>query len=71
MATWEGVQLAPSHYPGRDRVLALAAVLKMAYGKEYILAGRVKYTTLPLAEQAAKYQWFKRFYDNTVMKGLP
>lgn len=81
MAPWEGVRLAPSHYPGRDRVLALAATVKMLYGIEFTLPlykhgdkskrKTNKYTDLSDNIQSVYYQDFKRFYDYAVMKGLP
>ena len=73
MAPWEGVPLAPRHWPGRDKVLALAAVLKMVCGREFEVAIRsperngkrtiAKYMDLNEATQRLTYFRFKDYYD--------
>ena len=78
MTHWEGVKLAPNHWPGRDKVLALAATLKLMFGVEYKITIKVRgqkevvYTYLQLSEdkQRSDYKHFKMHYDKYMMRLL-
>ena len=75
---WEGVPLAPRHWPGQARVLTLAATLKLMFGIEFSVVLRpergkrtmVKYTQLPLEVQVRNYYQFKAFYDQLIQRTL-
>lgn len=77
MTHWEGVQLAPNRWPGRDKVLVLAATLKLVCGVEYkyYKARRrgdgpkyTLYTSMDEADQRVLYPVFKSFYDKHMMR---
>ncbi len=79
MTHWEGVKLAPNHWPGRDKVLALAATLKLMFGEEFTFYTQVRagakriahnYVLLDEGEQQRYYQQFKRYYDKHMMRLL-
>jgi hypothetical protein len=75
---WEGVKLAPNRWPGRDKVLALAATLKLMFGDEYKITITVRgqkevtYSYALLSEDAQHYhyEYFKRYYDKHMMRLL-
>ena len=75
---WDGVPLAPRHWPGKARVLTLTATLKLIYGKEFEVELRtsrygrtkVKYTDLTDGHIVKFYPEFKAFYDNTIQRTL-
>jgi hypothetical protein len=75
---WEGVKLAPNHWPGRDKVIALAATLKLMFGVEYKITIKVRgqkevvYTYLQLSEdkQRSDYKHFKWYYNKHMMRLL-
>jgi hypothetical protein len=75
---WEGVKLAPNHWPGRDKVIALAATLKLMFGDEYKITIKVRgqkevtYSYVQLSEdkQRNDYKHFKRYYDKHMMRLL-
>lgn len=75
---WEGVPLAPHHWPGQARVLALAATLRLMFGVEMEIIlrpdkgkrNKVKYTDLPLDRQVQQYRWFKEYYDTYIQRTL-
>lgn len=79
MTHWDGVQLAPNHWPGRDKVLALAATLKLVCGVEYKFYSLTQarkiakkeyhnYILLHESEQRVRYPQFKSFYDKHMMR---
>lgn len=79
MTHWDGVKLAPNHWPGRDKVLALAATLKLMFGEEYKFYTQVRkgakkehhsYMLLQEGEQRFYYRQFKQFYDKQIMRLL-
>lgn len=77
---WDGVKLAPNHYPGQAGVLTLAATLKLIFGVEFDVAlhpaksgGKrtiVKYTSLDEATQRMTYLRFKLYYDSIMIRTL-
>jgi len=76
---WEGVKLAPNYWPGRDKVLALAATLKLMFGEEFTFyTARRKgekgvahnYVLLNEGEQRHYYYKFKLYYDKHMMRLL-
>jgi hypothetical protein len=76
---WEGVKMAPNHWPGRDKVLALAATLKLMFGEEFTFYTQVRagtkriahnYVLLHEGEQRHYYYKFKLFYDKHMMRLL-
>ncbi len=78
MTHWEGVKLAPNHWPGRDKVLALAATLKLMFGEEYKITIEVRgqkevtYSYVQLSEDKQRHDYghFKRYYDKHMMRLL-
>lgn len=78
MTHWGGVKLAPNHWPGRDKVLALAATLKLMFGDEYKITIKVRgqkevvysYTLLSEDAQRYHYKYFKMYYDKHMMRLL-
>ena len=75
---WEGVPLAPRHWPGKARVLTLAATLKLIYGKEFEIIlrpakggrSKVKYTDLTDGHIVKFYPEFKDYYDHIIQRTL-
>ena len=78
---WEGVPLAPRHWPGQARVLTLASTLKLMFGKDFeIIRGivrhaeggryKIKYTDLPLDRQVEFYRQFRDYYDHNIQRTL-
>lgn len=75
---WEGVPLAPRHWPGSPTVLTLAATLKLMFNRELEVVlcpskgGRtlVKYTDLPLDRQVQFYRQFRDYYDHIIQRTL-
>ena len=75
---WEGVPLAPRHWPGQEKIRTLAATLKLMFGIEFSVVlhperGKrtmVKYTQLPLEVQVRNYYQFKAFYDQLIQRTL-
>lgn len=77
---WEGVPLAPRHWPGSSAVLTLAATLKLMFGKEFEIAlhpperkGKrviVKYMDLPPDRQVELYKQFRDYYDHMIQRTL-
>lgn len=75
---WEGVPLAPRHWPGSPTVLTLAATIKLMFGKEFEVIlrpakggrSKVKYTDLPLDQQVRNYFQFKNYYDHMIQRTL-
>ena len=75
---WDGVPLAPRHWPGKAKVLTLAATLKLIYSKEFEVVlrpakggrSKVKYTDLTDGHIVKFYPEFKAFYDNTIQRTL-
>lgn len=77
---WEGVRLAPRHWPGSPTVLTLAATLKLMFGKEFEIAlhpserkGKrviVKYMDLPPDRQAELYKQFRDYYNYMIHRTL-
>jgi hypothetical protein len=72
------VPLAPRHWPGKARVLTLAATLKLVFGKEYEIVlrpakgsrSKVKYTDLTDGHIVQFYPEFKAFYDHNMQRTL-
>ena len=75
---WEGVPLAPRHWPGSPTVLTLAATLKLMFGKELEVVlrpakggrSKLKYTDLPLDRQVEFYRQFRDYYDHIIQRTL-
>lgn len=75
---WEGVPLAPQHWPGQEKIRTLAATLKLMFGKEVELVyrpdeggrKREKYTNLPIHVQINNYYKFKAYYDQLIQRTL-
>lgn len=75
---WEGVPLAPRHWPGSPTVLTLAATLKLMFNRELEVVLRpdkgkrtlVKYTDLPLDRQVQFYRQFRDYYDHIIQRTL-
>lgn len=77
---WEGVPLAPRHWPGSPTVLTLAATLRLMFGKEFEVAlhppermGKrviVKYMDLPPDRQVELYRQFRDYYDHMIQRTL-
>jgi hypothetical protein len=75
---WEGVPLAPRQWPGQDKVLTLAATIKLMFGKEFEVVirpntggrQRLTYTSLPLDVQIRNYYKFKDYYDHNIQRTL-
>lgn len=75
---WEGVPLAPRHWPGQARVSTLAATLRLMFGVEFSVVLRpdrgkrtkVKYTSLPLDRQIQFYRQFRDYYDHMIQRTL-
>lgn len=76
---WEGVPLAPRHWPGQEKIRTLAATLRLMFGKEFEMVFRpdtggrlrLKYTQLPLEVQVQNYyKLFKDYYDHMIQRTL-
>lgn len=80
---WEGVPLAPRHWPGQARVFTLAATLRLMFGKEFEIAlhppgwqerkGKlviVKYMDLPPDRQVQFYPKFRNYYNHMIQRTL-